>query len=174
MPSLICTTKDMAVGWGGRESSQLFLQLHIISCYAEGDRGHKSVWIPIPQRHPNPWGPMHYDALILIITFFFFFTKSLERHRHSSTGTLAPEGCSDSTPDMCLKSLSFCSSYGAVQMSDLHVLYIQGQDTALDIFALLMGFLYPFFASFTFSFLFLMWHASLEARYWAVCNKQST
>lgn len=109
MPSLICTTKHMEVGWGGKGSSQLFLQVHVISHDAEGDRGNKRVWIPIPQCHPNPWGPTHNEAQILIITTFFFFKKSLERHRHSFPETLAPEGCSDSTPDVCLKSLSFCS-----------------------------------------------------------------
>lgn len=30
----------------------------------------------------------------------------------------------------------------------------------------------PSFVPFTFSFFFFMWHASLEARYWAICNKQ--
>lgn len=173
MPSLICTTKSMEVGWEGHRSSQLFLQLHFISQDAEGDRGNKRVWIPISQCHPNHCAPMHNEAPILTI---FFFTKSLERHRHSFTAFLQSPWLQRAALTLLLtyawSPWGSALSYGAVQVSELHNLYIQGQDTALDTSALLMGFFYPFFCALHLFFLFFMWHASLEARYWAICNKQ--
>lgn len=147
----------MKVGWREKTSSWLFLQSHIISHYgAEEDRGNKRVWIPIPQRHPSPSGSMQDKDQIVTITIFNFFspyTKSLERHRHSFTETLAPEGYSDSTPDTCLKPLSFFSQLWSCG-GKLRVLHRRGQDTAPDPFALLMDSVTPIFISFTFSFLF--------------------
>ena len=86
-------------------------------------------------------------------TFCFPYTKSWERHRHSLTEALAPEGCSDSAPDVLLKPSSFWSQPWSCR-GKLHVLYLQGQDTALDDSALPMDSFTPCSTSFTFSFLF--------------------
>lgn len=167
----------MKVGWREKTPSRLFLQSHIISHYgAEEDRGNKKVWIPIPQCHPSPSGSMQDEDQIVTITVFNFFspyTKSLERHRHSFTEALAPEGYSDSTPDTCLKPLSFFPQLWSCG-GKLCVLHRRGQDTAPDPFALLMDSFTPYFhlLHLPFPFFFLMWQALLETRYWAIHNKK--
>lgn len=106
------------------------------------------------------------DQIVTITIFKFFspYRKSLERHGHSFTETLAPEGYSDST-DTGLKPLSFFSQLWSCG-GKLCVLHIRGQDTAPDPFALLMDSFTPYFHLLHLLFpFFLMWQALLEARY---------
>lgn len=122
MPSLICVTKYMEMGWGKKSLVNMTAKRALSHYVAEEERGNKRVWIPTLQCHPNPSGFMQDKDQILTSTTFLSppYTKPLERHRHSFRDWLQRAA---STPlPTCAWSL-FVSSYGAAQVSSMDCIH---------------------------------------------------